>query len=119
MRGAEIAERETVQVPTMSGIAKRTEIRVMRRNNEHLAAGSRKAVKLLHRANHVGDMLDDVNRPDFVERIVAERIGKMIEFAQNIRLDARNAIDSDRAWIFVDAAADVEHAWRKVGHSRG
>jgi hypothetical protein len=60
-------------------------------------------------------MLDYVDRRHPVERSVRERIGKMLQFAQHVGPRPGVPIDADRAWMFVDSAADVEDSqWISV-----
>ena len=92
----------------MRRIAKGTEIGVVGSDNEDPAGRPNDAMELLHRADHVREMLDDVNGPKRLEGIIAERIRESIEVADDIGARARIPIDSDSAGVFVDAAADVE-----------
>ena len=105
---AEIAERETVEVPAVGGIAERTEVGVVRRDDERLAAGTQQAVEFLHGLDYVGDMLDHMNGLQFIEDRVAERVGKTVEVADYVGVAGQVPVNPDRARIFADAAADVE-----------
>jgi hypothetical protein len=91
----EVPERKTVQVPSMGGIAKRAEIRIVGRRDIHVAAGSQQAVELLHCPDYVGDMLDNVDCTHSIERAILERIGEPVEVAEHIGGRAGDAIHSD------------------------
>jgi hypothetical protein len=52
------------------------------------APGPEQTVKLVHGANHVGDVLNDMNRTDMIEAGVPEGIRKTVQIAQNIRRGA-------------------------------
>ena len=67
-------------------------------------------MKLLHGADHVRDMLDDMDGAQRRERVVAKGIREAVEIADHVGAAARIAVDADGARIFVDAAADVERA---------
>src|SRR5579862_997021 len=95
-------------MPAVGGIAKGAEVGVVRCDQEEAAAGSAQAMKLFHGADDVGDVLDDVDRAECVEGVVAERVRKTVEVAQHVGATARIAIDADGAGILVDAAAHVE-----------
>jgi len=66
-------------------------------------------VELFHRANNVGDVLDDVDGAKLAERAIAEGKRKVVEIGNYIGAGVRVAVKTDRSWIFIDAAADVEH----------
>ena len=68
------------------------------------------AVKLLHGADHVGDVLDDVNGQHAVERVVGERVGEAVEVAQDVGAAGGIAVDPDGAGMLADPAADVERS---------
>jgi hypothetical protein len=67
-------------------------------------------MKLLHGANHVGNVLDHVNRTQLGEGAVAKWVRKTVQVAQHIGAGVRVAIHADGAGVFVDSAADVENA---------
>ena len=90
----EVAKREAVEVPAVGWIAERTEISVVRRDDDRAAAGSKQAIELFHGADHVGHVLNDVDRAHFAERTVAEWKGEMIEIGDHIRLGGRIAIQT-------------------------
>ena len=94
----------------MRRIAERAEVRVVGGNDDDAAAGTNQAVKLLHRAKHVIDVLDDVNRTERVERTVGERVGKTVQLAEDVGAAPRVPVDADGTRLLVDAAADVEYA---------
>ena len=62
----------------MGGIAKRAEIRIVRRDNHDAPAGGKQPVELFHRADDIRDMLEHVNRPYFAKRVVAKRKREVI-----------------------------------------
>src|SRR5258705_116250 len=71
--GAEVAEGERVEVPAMSGIAEGAEIGIVRGLDADAAAGAHQAMKFLHGGDHVGEVLDDVDGAQLVERVIGER----------------------------------------------
>jgi hypothetical protein len=77
----------------MRRIAKRAEIRIVRGFNPHAAAQPDKAVKFFHRADHIGQMLNDMNNPNLIKRPVGKRVRKAIQIADNI--GSRSVIDID------------------------
>ncbi len=81
---AEVTEGKTIQMPAMGGIAKGAVIGVMGCCNDGAASGSEQAVELLHRADDVRDVLNDMRRPDFAERTVGERKGEMVEVGYDV-----------------------------------
>src|SRR5208282_5808622 len=101
-------------MPAMSGVAERAEVGVVRRDDQNPAARADQAMKLLHGADDVGNVLDDVHGAQGLEGTVAERVGEPVQVAQNVGAATGIAIDADRARIFVDATADVESPCR--GH---
>src|SRR5579872_4025577 len=112
---AEVAERKTVQMPAVGGIAERTEVGVVRCHQKHAPRWRGHAMKFLHGGDHVRDMLDDMDGAHARERIVAKRIRKAVEIADDVGAAARIPVDADGAGIFVDAAADVQRALRRRG----
>src|SRR4029079_18430401 len=80
---AKIAQRETVQMPAVGGIAEGTEVSVVRRDDQGFATGAQQAVELLHGFDYVGDMLDHMNGLQFVEGRAAERVGKTVEVTED------------------------------------
>ena len=66
-------------------------------------------MKLLHGADDVGDVLDDVDGAQLIEGAVAEGIGEPIEVAEDVGAGMRVAVDPDGSWDLVDSAAHVEH----------
>src|ERR1700685_303470 len=107
---AEVAERKTVQVPAMGRVAEGAEVGVRRRGDDEAAAGREHTMKLLHGADDVGDVLDDMNGAQLGEGAVADGIRKTVQVAEHVGARVGSAIKADRAGIFVDAAADVENA---------
>ena len=104
---AKVAERIAVEVPLVRRIAKRAEIRVVRRNDEHFAAGAHQPVEFLDGFDHVRNVLDDVDRLQPIERAIAEWIRKAVELHKNVRFGAWVAIDSNGPDELIDSAADV------------
>src|SRR5579884_4090748 len=65
-------------------------------------------MKLLHGAQYVAHVLNDVDSPHLSEGGVAKGPGKPIEIAEHVRAAGRIAVDADRARILVYAATDIE-----------
>src|SRR5450432_95759 len=97
-------------MPAVGGVAERAEIGIVRRLNAHAAAGSHEPMKLLHSADHVGDMLDDMDGSELVEGVVGKRVGDVVEIAENVGAGGGIAVYADRSRILIDAAADVERS---------
>src|SRR6185437_13454276 len=95
-------------MPAVRRIAKGTEICVMRRNNQNLAARREQPVKLLHTSDHVGNVLDDVNCTNKAKLAIGERIREMVQIAEDVGTARGIAVDSDRSRIFVNATTDVK-----------
>ena len=105
---AEIAQGKAVEVPAVGGVAERAEIGVMRGHDDGAAAGCEQAVELFHGADHVRDVFDQVYGANLNEGAVAKREWKVIEVGDDVGARVEIAIYSDRAGIFVYAAADVQ-----------
>jgi hypothetical protein len=69
-------------------------------------------VEFFHQSDYIGDVLDDVNRPDFPERTIAQWEWKLIEIRDNVGARVRIAIETDRARILVNAAPNIEYRQR-------
>jgi len=80
----------------------------MRGFDADAAAGAHEAVKFLHGAHDVGNVLDDVNGAQLVEGAVGERPGKAVEIDKDIGGAGGVVVDTDRAGVFADPAADIK-----------
>lgn len=96
-------------MPAVRGVAKRAEVGIVRGHDESAPSRFQDAVELLHHPDDVGDMLDDVNRPDLAKRIVAERKRKLVEVSHYIRPRSLVSVKPDRAGIFVNSAAYIQY----------
>src|ERR1700694_2422801 len=94
----------------MGGIAERTEVRIVRGDDEDAAGRRYDAVKLLHSADYVGHVLDDMHGAKRGKRVIPERARKTVQGADDVGATAQIAIDPDGAGELVDAAAHVERA---------
>src|SRR5690349_16721197 len=83
----------------------------MRGLDAHRAAHARQAVELLHGANHVLHVLDNVNRQHAVEAVIAERIRGAVEVAQHVGAARGIAVDADGTGPLVDPAADIQRSY--------
>ncbi len=92
----------------MGGVAEGAEIGVVRGLEAHGAAGAHQAVELLHGADHVVHVLDDVDGGEAVEGAVGEGVGETVEVGEHVGAAGGIAVDADGAGLFVDPAADVE-----------
>lgn len=104
-----IAKRKAVQVPAVRGIAEGTEVGVVWRDNHRAAPVCEQPVELFHGAHHVCHMFDHMNRADLAEGAVGKRQRVSVEIRQHIRARIRIAVNADRARVFIDSAADVQH----------
>ena len=91
----------------MGGVAERTEVGIVRRDEKYSAPGHQQAMEFLHCADDVGDVLDDVHGPQRCKGVVAERIREAVKIAQDVRAAGGVAIDADGARMLLDAAANV------------
>jgi len=102
------------------GIAERTVVRIVRGYDPNHPPVLHQTVELLHRADYIVHMLDDVNRAEMIERSVGERIRESIQIADYVRGARRIRIDADRTRIFADTATDVQRHFglKMPAHSR-
>src|SRR5436190_22798332 len=105
---SEITKREAVQMPAVSRIAERTEVRVMRRRDVDFPAPAEETMELFYRLDDIRYVLNDMHCADRIEAAIRKRVGQMIEVAQHIRTSSRDAVNADRAGIFIYPATDVE-----------
>src|SRR3954451_9675832 len=66
-------------------------------------------MKLLHGADHVIHMFDDVNRRETVERTIGEGIRKAVEIGEDVGAAVGIPVEPDGSGLLVDPAADVEN----------
>ncbi len=97
-------------MPPMRGVAERAEVGIVRSGDEDASAIPQQAMELLHGTDHVGHVLDNVDGPDFVEGVIAERVRKVVEIAKDVGARSGNAVDADRAGIFVNPTPNVENS---------
>lgn len=96
-------------MPAMGGVAERAEIGIVGRLDPDESAGPHQAVKFLHGADHVGQVLDDVNGPQLIEGAVGEGVGGMVEVAENVGAAVGVPIDANGARVLIDSAANIKH----------
>jgi hypothetical protein len=111
--GAKVSKTKRVEVPFVGWIAERAEIGIVRSDDHDRPAGSNQAVELLHCFHDVRDMLDHMDRAQFVERLVAKGVRKQVEIGNYVGARAGVAVESDGTGILVDSTADVEDS---LGH---
>src|SRR5262249_8488809 len=107
---SEISEAETVQMALVGRVAKGTEVSIVGSFDAHRTAGPHQAVKLLHGANYIFNVLDDMYRSEAIEGAIGERIRKTVEVGQNIGAAGGIPVDSDGTGLLVNPAADVENS---------
>ena len=107
---AEMPQRKTIQMPAMSGVAKRAEIGVMRRYHDQAPSRSQQAMKVFHRPHDTRHVLDHVRAADFSKAAVGKGQGRLIEIRNHIRAARRMRVYANRSRKFVDTAAGVQHA---------
>ena len=78
-------------------------------NSQH-STGPQKTMELLHGANHIRQMLYNVNGSDVFKRAGRERPWKFFQVDDDIGTTYRIGVNADGAWMFVDAATYVESA---------
>jgi hypothetical protein len=96
-------------MPTVSGIAERAEIGVMRGGDDRMSPGNQQAMNLLHRSHDVFDVFKNVRGADFAERIVTEGEVKTVEIGYNVRICTQVSVNTDRIRKFIDTAANVQN----------
>ena len=80
----------------------------MRGDDEGSAAGREQPVQFLHRADHIGDVLNDVDGANLAERAIGKWPGKTVEIGNHVGARVGVPVDADGARMLVDAAADVQ-----------
>ena len=95
-------------MPAVCRVAKRREIRIVRRCQEHGASRTHQSVKLFHSAKNIGNMFNDVCRMYVVEGIVSERVWETIDIANHVRLAIGVPVYANRPVQFIDTAANVQ-----------
>lgn len=111
----EVAQREAIQVPLVSGITEGAEIGVVRRDDDGAATGNKQAMELFQGGDHIGHVFDDVCSADLTERVIPKRIGNPIQISYYIGARVGIAIQADSAGILIDSAADIEDGTRTQG----
>ena len=109
---AKVAERETIQVVFMRGVAKGTVVGVVGCFDAYGSTRTQQAVELLHRRHHIGQVFNHMNRPDLVERLRRKRPGEAVQITDHIGAAGRVRVNADRPCVFVDAATGIECARR-------
>jgi hypothetical protein len=109
---AEIAQRKAVEVPPVGRITKRAEIGIVRSHDYHPAARGNDAVELLHRADYIRYMLDQMDGADFAEGIVPEGQGDLVQICDHVRARVRVTVYPDSARIFVEPTTYVKDRQR-------
>ena len=92
----------------MGRVAERAEVGVVGRLDDDAAAVPADAVHVVHRRDHIGDVLDHVNQPDFVENIVAKGQPAAIDIADHVRVGIAVTIDSKGARLLVAATSNIK-----------
>lgn len=91
----------------MGGIAEGAEVSIVRGDDDGAAAGREHAMKLFDRADHIADMLNNVDGANLAEGAVGEWPGEAVEIGDHIGARVGVPIDADRAGVLVDPAADI------------
>src|SRR5579883_3243645 len=81
----------------------------MRSFDAYRAPAPHQAVKLLHGAHHIVQVLDYMDRRQAVERAVGKRVRVPVEVREDVGAAGGIAIDSDGTGLLVNPAADVEY----------
>jgi hypothetical protein len=88
-------------------VAEGAEIRVVRSDDKGPSAGLEEAVKLLHQADDVFNMFNDVNGAHFAETAVTKGKRDAVEVSDDVGVCVCVPVNADSARIFFDAAADI------------
>ncbi len=97
----------------MRRVAEGTEVRVVRGFDSNRTAGPDQTVEFLHGPYDIGEMFNDVDRPQVVKSSIREGVGEGVEVDQNIGVAGGIEIHADDGGVrgtreFLDAAANVE-----------
>ena len=111
---SEIAERVAGEVVLVRGVAERTEVGVMGSFDAHESPRADEAMKFLHGADDVGDVLDDVYGVEFVEGVVREGVWEMVQGADDIGGAGGVSVYSYGPVAFLEAAPYVENSFRQA-----
>lgn len=106
---AEVAEGEAGEMPFVGRVAEGAKVRVMRSFDADATAFADQSVELFHGFDDVGDVLDDVDCADLIERACSEGVGEAVEVADDVRITRKIPVDADRSGVLTNAAADVEN----------
>src|SRR4051794_12913384 len=91
-------------------VAEGAEIGIVRRFDPYTPPQPDEAVKLFHRANDVGEVLDHMNSTQAVEGTIGERVGKTVQIADEVGGAGGVDVNADGVRKLADAAADVERS---------
>jgi len=80
----------------------------MRGDDEDPTSRGQQPMEFFHGPQHIGDVLNHVDRPHAVERAVPKWIREAIQIAQHVGAAGGIPVNADRAAVFVNAAADVQ-----------
>src|SRR6185437_2079621 len=101
---SEIAKAEAIQVVAVRGIAEGAEVGVVRGFEAHGSSGANQAVKLLHGANHIVNVLDHVDGCKAIEGTIGERIGKAVEVGNHVGAAGGIPVEPNGSWLLVNPA---------------
>ena len=96
-------------MPAVCGIAKRTEVCVVGRDQINGPAPARYAMELFDRTNHIFHVFDQVNSAHLIERVIAEGQRTLIHIAENVGCGVGVHINPDRTRILPRPAADIQN----------
>ena len=96
----------------MCGVAEGTVIGIVRRDDESPTARRKQPMEFFHQANHVTDVLNYMNRPDFPERIIPQWEWKLIKIREDVGAGIGVSIEADRARVLINTAPDIEDRQR-------
>jgi hypothetical protein len=94
----------------VSQIGGEVRIRPVRSDEPYDAAVPGDSVELAHNGHRIANMFDNVTADDFVEFVIGERIGQVVEVVDNISGRPRIDVHPDRARDLVCAATYIEDA---------
>ncbi len=105
---AEVPKTEAIQMMLVRGVTEGTVIGVMGSFDMDTPARPHQPVKLFHRFDDVGDMLNHVNGTKLVETVGFERIGKSVKIRQHIGAAGGIVVETNGAGIFIYAATNIK-----------
>jgi len=105
-------ERVRIDLISMRRVGCPIRICVMRRDQFYPSAVFRDPIELADERHDIRNMLDGMVRDDEIEFVIGKRIGKCAEIMDHIGAGFRIVVQTDRTFVLICSAADVENFHR-------